>query len=364
MTTLTDTVQAPGAAPVAPAVTPVIPLVAAPAAAPAAPRRNIVRRALGAATRPVRNKLWEYSVFARHGRPETLLVYGHGFGDHLLCTPLFHELRKRKQTGLWMMSDHKDLFRGNPSVDAVVPMDWRYPELAKRVGGRSVMPNYAEIDAEADRSMPPDRHIISKMCQHLDLTGKVELRPYIYLTEREKAAGRFTTNQIAVQSSILSASMPIRNKEWIPERFAAVVEALSPEYSFVQIGSKHDPALPGVIDMRGKTSVRQTAAILSQSMCFVGLVGFLMHLARAVDCRAVIVYGGREAPWQSGYSCNENVFTDMACSPCWLWSKCDHGRRCMTAIEPRQVVDAVERQLAAVGEPLVVDVDDLGSGSL
>lgn len=361
MTTLTDPILAPPApqasAPVATATSAVPPVGVTSAPAP---RRSAVRRALGAVSRPLRNKAWEVSVYLRYGRPETLLVYGHGFGDHLLCTPLFHELRKRGAKGLWMMSDHRDLFRGNPNVDSVVPMDWRYPDLAQRIGGRSIMPNYSEIDAAADRSVPPDRHIITKMCQHLGITGKVELRPYLYLTEREKAAGRFTTNQIAVQSSILSASMPIRNKEWMPERFAAVVEALSPEYSFVQIGAKSDPALPGVIDMRGKTTVRQTAAILSQSRVFVGLVGFLMHLARAVDCRGVIVYGGREAPWQSGYSCNENIFTQLACSPCWLWSKCDHGRRCMDEIGPQQVIEAVDRQIASVGEPLTVDVDDVG----
>ncbi len=360
MTTLSDPVQAP-AKPVTVTVS------AAPVAAVAAvakqrgvDQRNVLRRMLGGATRPMRQKLWERSVFMRYGRPQTLLVYGYGFGDHLLCTPLFHELRKRDQHGLWMMSNHKDLFRGNPSVDAVVPMDWRYPALAQKIGGRSVMPNYAEIDAKADKSTPPDRHIIAKMCQHLGMTGKVELRPYMYLTQGEKAAGRYTTNQIAVQSSIMSASMPIRNKEWYPERMSAVVEALSPDYSFIQLGSKDDPALPGVIDMRGKTTVRQTAAIMSQSMVFLGLVGFLMHLARAVDCRAVIVYGGREAPWQSGYSCNENIFTEMACAPCWLWSKCDLGHQCMKEIEPQQVVEAVDRQIAVYGDPLAVDVDELG----
>ena len=53
------------------------------------------------------------------------------------------------------------------------------------------------------------------------------------------------------------------------------------------------PPLKGALDLRGKTGLREAAAILSNSLVFIGQVGFLMHLARAVDCRSVIVYGGQ-----------------------------------------------------------------------
>ena len=197
------------------------------------------------------------------------------------------------------------------------------------------------------------------MCQHADITGQIELRPYLWLTDQEKAAGRIAPRQIAIQSSILSASLPIRNKEWHAGRFAAVIAALSPEYTFVQVGMKSDPKLEGAVDRRGKTDVRQTAAILSQSLVFVGLVGFLMHLARAVECRSVIVFGGREAPWQSGYGCNENLYSAMPCAPCWLWSKCDFGHQCMNRIEASQVIEAVDRQIKRAGLPLAADVETL-----
>jgi hypothetical protein len=191
------------------------------------------------------------------------------------------------------------------------------------------------------------------------ISGEVTLRPYMTLTPAEKTAGQLAARQITIQSSILSATMPIRNKEWKPERFQQVVNSLRHAYTFVQVGSKNDPQMEGVIDMRGKTTVRETAAIMSQSLVFVGLVGFLMHLARSVDCRSVIVFGGREAPWQSGYSCNENIFTPLACSPCWLWSKCDHGHKCMNDIDAGRVTRAVQSQIDAAGEPLAVDVDVL-----
>ena len=221
------------------------------------------------------------------------------------------------------------------------------------------MPNYAEIIEEEDRSIPPSRHIISMMCLRAGIEGQIDLRTHLHLSEREKTRGRIAAQQIAIQSSILSATLPIRNKEWMADRFQAVVDALGHEYTFVQVGSARDPKLEGVVDLRGRCTVRETAAIMSQSLTFVGLVGFLMHLARSVDCRSVIVYGGREAPWQSGYSCNENLSTPLACSPCWLWSKCDFGHRCMKEIEPQRVVTAIQTQVVRAGTPLVVDHDIL-----
>lgn len=325
-----------------------------------APRRSLPRRMAGKFVRPLRRWAWETGhILLNHGAPSTLLVYGDGFGDHLLCTSVFRELRKRGQKKLWMMSGHPELFERNSDVDAVVPIDWRFPELAQRRGGRSLMPNYAEIIEEEDRSVPPERHIISMMCMKAGIEGRIDLRTYLHLSEREKIAGRVAARQIAIQSSILSASLPIRNKEWMADRFQAVVDALGHEYTFVQVGSSRDPKLEGVVDLRGKCDVRRTAAVMSQSLAFVGLVGFLMHLARSVDCRSVIVYGGREAPWQSGYSCNENLFTTLSCSPCWLWSKCDFGHRCMKEIEPQRVVTAIQTQVERAGTPLAVDHDVL-----
>ncbi|MEX0777516.1 MAG: glycosyltransferase family 9 protein [Phycisphaeraceae bacterium] len=321
--------------------------------------RGWLRRFGGAATRPIRRTAWRAAQVARHGRPRLLVTYGDGLGDHLLCTALFRELRQRGQRGLWMMSQFPDLFAGNPDIDAVVPPDWRYHELIQAMGARSVMPIYSEIDEKEDRSIPPDRHIITCMCRHLEIGGPVSLRPYVHLTDAEKAQGRIAPNQVAIQSSILAARLPIGNKEWRPQRFAQVVQAARGRYQFVQLGSPDNPPLEGALDLRGKTSLRQTAAILSQSLCFVGLVGFVMHLARAVDCRGVIVFGGREGPWQSGYSCNENLFTPMPCSPCWYWNRCDHGHECMNRIGAAEVVAALDRQAALHGQPLAVDTDVL-----
>ena len=72
-----------------------------------------------------------------------------------------------------------------------------------------------------------------------------------------------------------------------------------------------------------------------------------MHMARAVDCPSVIVYGGRLRPDQIGYICNENLYNAVECSPCWLDTRCDFGR-VLPGHRSRRgaVIEAAERMLA------------------
>ena len=135
------------------------------------------------------------------------------------------------------------------------------------------------------------------------------------------------------------------NKEWGEERFQELHRLLQAETPTVQLGLKTDAELGATVDLRGRTSIRQAAAVLSEAGVFVGLASGLMHLARAVACPSVIVYGGREDPAISGYGVNANLTETPPCSPCWLRSRCDFGRVCLSEISVSRVLDAVKVQL-------------------
>ena len=305
---------------------------------------------------------WAAGELTRRGRPRHLVhFYGETPGDDLMCTVPLREMRRRGRHGIWMMSRYPDLFEGNRDVDNVVPFDERYQRMTEWVGGRAWYANYGGHDHVTDRGPVPTRHIIALMCQACDITGPVTLRPYLHLTDAERAAGRLAPRQIALHSSGASAFTAMKNKEWLPDRMQAVAHALRGDYTLVHLGAPTDPPLDGCLDLRGRTSKRESAAIIANSVLFLGQVGFLMHLARAVDRPAVIVYGGREMPWQSGYSCNTNLYTELYCSPCWRWNACHNPveRDCMRRIGVDEVVHAVHERAARADEPLVEDVDDL-----
>jgi len=190
------------------------------------------------------------------------------------------------------------------------------------------------------------------MCRAAAITGEIKLRPYFFVSEAEREQGRVNRRQVIIQSSGIHALLPMKNKEWFQDRFAAVSKAIAGDFHLIQVGSKDDPPIAGAEDFRGRTSITELASLLANAVLFIGLVGFLMHLARAVDCRSVIIYGGRERPWQSGYTCNINLTGDTPCSPCWRWSSCDYDHECMKLISPEAVIEAISAQAKHHGSPL------------
>lgn len=285
--------------------------------------------------------------FARWGRPSRALLFGPmSLGDDLLCTAVLREARQRG-TPFAMMTARPELFAGNPDPTRLLPIDGYYVAGLRALGSRVVSPYYVEADPILSvRDILPPRHIIAEMCRLAGLKGRVALRPYLHLTEAERAAGRRTRRQLAIHSTGLGAALPYTTKEWGPDRFAAVARMLAADFDLVQLGSARDPALPGALDLRGRTSLRESAGILAASVAFVGLEGFLTHLARAVECPSVVVFGGRARPETFGYPGNLNLYSPVDCSPCGLRTACPHELKCMSAITPDQVAEAV-RELAS-----------------
>ena len=111
-------------------------------------------------------------------------------------------------------------------------------------------------------------------------------------------------------SSGLDAKHAMRNKNWsleqVPGRRIGAARSLRLRAGrLAQRSAARRRARPA----RARRRCARRRPCSTRSLAFVGQVGFLMHLARAVDCRAVIVYGGRETPAQSGYPCNENLYS-------------------------------------------------------
>lgn len=306
---------------------------------------------------PARDFLWRsrsavrgYQAFLAHGRPDRFIHFPGGIGDDLLCTVLCRELKKRGAHKLFMISKRKELFDGNRDVDEVIQPDKQMLEDLTRLPGKLIIPHYHTRGFDNGAYDSPPEHILALMCRAAGIAGEVELRPKFYLSEEERKSGAFAPGQIAIQSS--GSHFPTKN--WFPERFQQVVDAFREKMTFIQIGGADDPRLEGTIDQRGN-SFRETASILHNSRLFLGLVGFFMHLARAVECPSAIVYGGRESPWQGGYSCNENLVNALPCSPCWHAIQCDHEMKCMNEISVADAIGAVGRLLARPRGPLAVD---------
>jgi hypothetical protein len=305
--------------------------------------------------------------FLRAGlpKPQRLLFHGLTPGDDLMCTAIFKELRIRRcDNMIAMVSNFPELFPGLLNSKLILPAGDSYSftdrplsvyrRFAQMNGGELVQLFYSRWLQE-DQLAPPARHYIAELCASAGISGPISIRPYISLSADETSAAAWANNRIIIQSSGAGARNHMRLKDWFPERYQGVIDAFRKEWEFVQIGSRRDPPLDHVLDLRGRTTIRESAAILHNARLNVGYVGFLMHLARAVDCPSVIVYGGREAPWQSGYICNLNLYNAVPCAPCWRMNLCNFDHRCMREISVGDVASAIQEILDRPRAPLAVE---------
>lgn len=279
--------------------------------------------------------------FLRWGIPPRSLLFGPlSLGDDLLCTAVLREARRRGAP-FAMMTARPELFQNNPDPTRLLPIDDDYVAGLRRLGARVVQPYYVSHDPlDPQRDRLPARHVIAEMCALAGLRGEVALRPYLKLTDAERAAGRHFSRQIVLQSSGLAAAIPYDTKEWGPAQFAAVATVLAAHAPLIQLGSARDPLLPGALDLRGRTTLREAAGVLAAADAFVGLEGFLTHLARAVDCPAVVILGGRAPTEIFGYRANANLSSCPACAPCARRIGCPHNMQCMATIAPETAAAA------------------------
>ncbi|MGD9849513.1 MAG: lipopolysaccharide heptosyltransferase II [Desulfuromonas sp.] len=140
-------------------------------------------------------------------------------------------------------------------------------------------------------------------------------------------------------------------KRWLPERFAAVADALADRYGvpIVLTGGPNEQAIGADIaaamrspvqNLIGRTSVRQLMALLQQCRLLVTNDSGPMHVAAAFGVPLVAVFGSTDHRTTSPLAANVRIVRQAVdCAPC-LRRQCPTDHRCMTAISAEMVVAA------------------------
>lgn len=275
-----------------------------------------------------------------------LVRTGRGLGDALMLSCVARELRKHAPAlRVYTISAFSELFRHNPDITASCRLPRWFPTRLSRwlrlPGVRFV--NYEHVE------MPLRHHLLALSCQSVGLPVPAAPRPYVCLepAELDGVHARFSLPErfLAVQSECGTA-WSAGNKDWGVANWQAVVDVLKTDWSLVQVGRAADTPLAGVLDLRGRTGVREVAAILKLSRLYLGQEGGLHHLAAAVNTGSVIVLGGWLDPACISYSDCTCLTAPVDCAPCYRRQACDRDRTCMRAITPETVLSAVRARLA------------------
>ncbi|MFO8048956.1 MAG: lipopolysaccharide heptosyltransferase II [Desulfosudaceae bacterium] len=147
-------------------------------------------------------------------------------------------------------------------------------------------------------------------------------------------------------------------KQWPPERYSQLADELCQEagWQAVILGGPGDRATAGaiagamkspVINLCGRTSLGQAAALMERCGLFVSNDSGLMHLAAALAVPLVAVFGSTSAEATGPLSANSRVVqVDLDCRPC-LKPECPRGHTaCLEKISVNMVKDAVREVLA------------------
>ena len=106
-----------------------------------------------------------------------------------------------------------------------------------------------------------------------------------------------------------------------------------------------------VMDLSGKLSLKELAALISRARCFVGLDSVPMHIAAATGTPAVALFGpSDELTWGPWMAPHRVITHDASCRPCGL-DGCGNGKvsDCLMQIGSQRVVEAVRDLLAGQG---------------
>lgn len=195
-------------------------------------------------------------------------------------------------------------------------------------------------------------------------------RPVLHLTLQEReplapthpmAGGRHWLVNAGTKSDFTC-------KRWGRERYQAVVNALRGRVPFAQVGATRDDhrRLDGVVDLVGRTSLRELVRMCHHAAGIVTPPSLLMHVAAALDKPCVVVAGGREpVQWNAypkmHYMHTIGAFSCCKAGACWRSrverlndgqghdnSLCEQPitgeetiPRCMAAIRPEEVVEKI-----------------------
>jgi heptosyltransferase III len=103
-----------------------------------------------------------------------------------------------------------------------------------------------------------------------------------------------------------------------------------------------------VIDLCGKTTIKQLAAVSARSHLFVGVDSAPMHIAAAVGTPVIALFGpsgeAQWSPWGGGHTVFVKKMGCISCEKCAMDGV--EVRRCLEAIRPAEVIGAISKKLS------------------
>lgn len=166
---------------------------------------------------------------------------------------------------------------------------------------------------------------------------------------------------------IISPTSRWRFKLWSVDRFAELIDYLQNRFNspIVIVGADDQVdkeiaaeivrrSKANVIDLTGKTTLLELAALTERGRLFVGVDSAPMHIAAAMRTPTVAIFGPTDcdtwAPWDNGSGyCKVVAMRELSCLPCHM-AGCANGKvsDCLVRLPVERVVKAIDTIMGSV----------------
>ncbi len=339
-----------------------------------------------------------------------LLVLHGSIGDVTRALPLAGLLRAGypKAVIAWSVeSAAAPLLKGNPALDEVILFDRRHwwrsfgaflrqirqrkfdlvldlqrhlkSGVISRASGAQCRVGFHRADAKEcnwlfnNAFIEPCGNGISKLDHYLKFAEflgipKVPLQWHFALDDEERQCVDKHLANVDPRFAVLFLGTRWESKNWFADQIAACADLLRREHrlAVVLLGSANDLPLaeqalallaPGVVNLAGRTSLREAVGIISKARVAVGPDTGLMHVAAALRVPVISLWGATD-PVRTGPHGFENLVIKGAapCSPCYR-KHCSIGRQCMRSIDTDAIAEKLKRVIDSDETELVKHAD-------
>jgi ADP-heptose:LPS heptosyltransferase len=223
------------------------------------------------------------------------------------------------------------------------------------------------FSAQLQASLPVDDSAFeyegARLLRCIQKLGRLDLNAAgafdLTLTEAEHIAAQRALAALAADGPLIAISIGAKDdvKDWEDAKWMDLVARLRarlPRWSLVLLGSKVEHHRSQVLleqwrgaglNLCGRLSVRESAAVLSRARFFCGHDSGPLHLAAAVGTPCVAVFSSRNLPgvWFPYGSQHEVIYHRIDCEGCKLEVCPDRNKECIRSITVDEVLAAVMR---------------------
>jgi len=229
--------------------------------------------------------------------------------------------------------------------------------LGSKEGSRRFMTRVIDRSGASDGMSSQYRLLAEKLgLRASDFSMEVALSP-----EAETFAGQFVSS-LSSPYVVFSPFTTRPQKHWVEERWKGLARRIREETGLkvVLLGGKNDEESaarigpeddPGVVNLAGRTSIQQAAAVISRASLLVGVDTGLTHMGFALGVPTVALFGATRPYLNIERMPGAVLYHARECSPCRRKPTCGDDYPCMKTISTDEVLQAIRNALEGVKKP-------------